>query len=99
MGRFLEHGRIFSFANGGEPESYIGSADWRPRNLRRRVEVATPILDPRCGARLERILDLELADPTAWELGPDGGYYRRAAGDARASAQEELMRLAAAGRA
>ena len=99
LGRFLEHGRIFSFANGGEPESYIGSADWRPRNLRRRVEVATPILDPRCGARLERILEMELADPTAWELGPDGGYYRRAAGDARASAQEELMRLAAAGRA
>src|SRR3989440_6306438 len=52
LGRFLEHGRIFSFANGGESEYYIGSADWRPRNLRRRVEVATPILDPRCGARL-----------------------------------------------
>jgi len=97
LGRFLEHGRIFSFANGGESEYYIGSADWRPRNLRRRVEVATPILDPRCGARLERILELELADPTAWELGPDGGYYRRAAGDARASAQEELMHLAAGG--
>ena len=97
LGRFLEHGRIFSFANGGESEYYIGSADWRPRYLRRRVEVATPILDPRCGARLERILELELADPTAWELGPDGGYYRRAAGDARASAQEELMHLAAGG--
>ena len=54
-------------------------------------------MDPRCGARLERILELELADPTAWELGPDGGYYRRAAGDARASAQEELMHLAAGG--
>ena len=99
LGRFLEHGRICSFANGGAPEYYIGSADWRPRNLRRRVEVATPILDPRCGARLERILEMELADPAAWELGPDGGYYRRAAGDGRASAQEELMRLAAEGRA
>ena len=88
--------RIFAFANGGEPDYYIGSADWRPRNLRRRVEVATPILDPRCRAQLEGILETELADPTAWELGPDGGYYRRAAGDARASGQEELMRLAAA---
>ncbi len=99
LGRFLEHGRIFSFANGGEPEYYIGSADWRPRNLRRRVEVATPILDPRCRARLEGILETELADPTAWELGPDGGYYRRVGGDARVSVQEELMRLPAAGRA
>src|SRR3989449_198751 len=70
LGRFLEHGRIFSFANGGEPEAYIGAADWRPRNLRRRVGVATPILDPRGGARLERILDMELADPAAGELGP-----------------------------
>jgi len=99
LGRFLEHGRIFAFANGGEPDYYIGSADWRPRNLRRRVEVATPILDPRCRARLEGILETELADPTAWELGPDGGYYRRVGGDARVSVQEELMRLPAAGRA
>jgi len=99
LGRFLEHGRIFCFANGGEPEYYIGSADWRPRNLRRRVEVATPILDLDCRTRLDSILEMELADPTAWELGPDGGYYRRAApsGDVRASAQERLMRLAAAG--
>jgi polyphosphate kinase len=99
LGRFLEHGRILAFANGGEPEFYIGSADWRPRNLRRRVEVATPILDPGCRARLDRILEMELADPTAWELGPDGGYYRRAGGDVHASAQERLMRLAQGERA
>src|SRR3989454_3960796 len=45
VGRFLEHGRIYQFANRGHPEYYIGSADWRPRNLRRRVEVIVPVSD------------------------------------------------------
>jgi polyphosphate kinase len=78
LGRFLEHARIFHFGNGGTPEYYIGSADWRPRNLRRRVEVVTPVLQAECRQRLDRILTSELADPTAWELGPDGRYTRRA---------------------
>jgi len=47
VGRFLEHSRIFYFANGGEEEVYIGSADWMTRNLSRRVEVVAPVLDPR----------------------------------------------------
>ena len=97
LGRFLEHARIFYFANGGEPEYYIGSADWRPRNLRRRVEVVAPVRDPECRRRLDDILAAELADPTAWELCPDGGYQRRkpeATGDQR-SAQERFMDLAA----
>src|SRR5207248_10566132 len=46
LGRFLAHCRIYHVANGGEPEYYVGSADWRPRNLRRRVEVGTPVADP-----------------------------------------------------
>jgi len=46
VGRFLEHSRIFYFANGGEDEVYIGSADWMSRNLDRRVEVIVPVLDP-----------------------------------------------------
>src|SRR3989449_8882100 len=46
LGRFLEHGRMFCFANGGEPEYYIGSADWRPRNLRRRAGGGPPVLGP-----------------------------------------------------
>jgi polyphosphate kinase len=45
VGRFLEHSRIFYFANGGEEEVYIGSADWMTRNLDRRVEVVAPVLD------------------------------------------------------
>lgn len=77
LGRFLEHARIFHFANAGEPEYYIGSADWRPRNLRRRVEVVTPVRQADCRQQLERILTTELGDPTAWDLGPDGKYVRR----------------------
>jgi polyphosphate kinase len=77
LGRFLEHGRIFRFANAGEPEYFIGSADWRTRNLSHRVEVATPVRDPAHRARLDRILEEQLTRPDAWELGSDGTYYRR----------------------
>ncbi len=77
LGRFLEHARIYHFANGGDPEYYTGSADWRPRNLRRRIEVVTPVRDPAARARLDQILDRELADPGAWSLRSDGSYLRR----------------------
>jgi polyphosphate kinase len=76
LGRFLEHARIYHFANAGTPEYYIGSADWRPRNLRRRVEVITPVDDPAAQARLDRILERELAAPSAWDLESDGSYTR-----------------------
>jgi len=79
LGRFLEHARIYHFANAGAPEYYVGSADWRPRNLRRRVEVITPVDDPAARARLARILELELAEPGAWTLESDGSYTRRTA--------------------
>lgn len=78
LGRFLEHARVYCFGNGGDPEYYIGSADWRSRNLRRRVEVVTPVLDPALRGRLARLLDAELGDPTAWRLQPDGTYERGA---------------------
>jgi polyphosphate kinase len=77
LGRFLEHARIFRFENGGQSEFYIGSADWRKRNLRKRVEVLTPVDDREARARLRAILDAELADPRAWVLRPDGAYERR----------------------
>lgn len=83
LGRFLEHARIYQFGNGGAPEYYIGSADWRPRNLRRRVEVITPVDDPRARARLDEILDRQLADPEAWTLQADGSYVREAVGRVR----------------
>jgi polyphosphate kinase len=77
LGRYLEHGRIFRFANGGEPEYYIGSADWRTRNLSKRVEVAAPVRDPAHRARLDEILEGQMESPAAWELGSDGTYYQR----------------------
>ena len=76
LGRFLEHARIYHFANGGGDgeEYYIGSADWRPRNLRRRVEVVAPVFDPAARRRLDDILTRELGASAAWLLRPDGGY-------------------------
>jgi polyphosphate kinase len=77
LGRFLEHARIYHFANGGEAEEYyIGSADWRPRNLRRRVEVVAPVFDPVARRTLDNILTRELTATNSWLLRPDGGYDR-----------------------
>ncbi|MFN8571571.1 MAG: polyphosphate kinase 1 [Gemmatimonadaceae bacterium] len=80
LGRYLEHARIYMFGNAGDPEYYIGSADLRPRNLRRRVEVLAPVHDAAHQERLARILEVELADPTAWDLTSDGTYIRRGEG-------------------
>lgn len=76
LGRLLQHARIFEFANGGDPEYIIGSADWRPRNLSRRVEVAVPVRHAAAKERLKAILDGVLSDPGAWELMPDGSHVR-----------------------
>lgn len=76
--RFLEHARIFHFENGGTPQLYCGSADWMPRNFRRRVEVMFPILDETLRRRLHKeILDTMAADNVkGWLLGPEGRYER-----------------------
>ncbi len=76
LGRFLQHSRIFRFENDGNPEYFIGSADWRPRNLSKRVEVVTPIRDPHHRAVLDELLDSYLSDPEAWRMLPDGAYVR-----------------------
>ncbi|HSQ13033.1 MAG TPA: hypothetical protein VLM90_08440 [Candidatus Deferrimicrobium sp.] len=78
VGRFLEHSRIFHFANGGEDEVYIGSADWMARNMDRRVEVVTPILDPEHRAYLKDVvLAAYLRDNvTARILTADGEYKK-----------------------
>ena len=62
--RYLEHARIFAFQNGGEPEYFMGSADWMNRNLHSRIEVVFPVYDPKFGEELQRILDLQLQDNT-----------------------------------
>ena len=76
VGRFLEHARIYHFANDGAPEVFIGSADWRSRNLRRRVEVVAPVTDASCRQRIDEILQRELEDLGAWQLRADGSYVR-----------------------
>ena len=95
IGRYLEHSRIFYFANGGgpaEPRYYIGSADLMPRNLDRRVEVVLRIDAEADQERLQEVLDVELADTAlAWALGPDD-HYHRLGGDV--SAQDRFEELA-----
>jgi polyphosphate kinase len=82
IGRFLEHSRIWTFANGRRREYYIGSADLMPRNLDLRVEVVTPVSDPDLTGRLQEVLDVMLADNVqAWELSEDGGWQRRRPAD------------------
>ena len=78
LGRFLQHSRIYCFHNAGEPEYFLGSADWRPRNLSKRVEVITPVRDAAHRETLDAVLDAILNDPEAWELQPDGSHVRGA---------------------
>jgi polyphosphate kinase len=78
VGRFLEHSRIFYFHNGGAEEILIGSADWMPRNLDRRVEAVVPIVDATMIKDIQEILGIMLADNRhAWDLKSDGRYVQR----------------------
>jgi polyphosphate kinase len=75
--RYLEHGRVFHFANGGKDEVYLASADWMPRNFHRRVEVMMPVEDSTLRARLIEILNVAVTDNVkSWSLQPDGSYVR-----------------------
>lgn len=98
VGRFLEHSRIFCFANGGQQEIYCGSADWMPRNLYERCETLFPVRDPELCHRIRKeILDSYLADTCkARQLGPDGdyAYVKPAAGSKAFSAQGYFLQLA-----
>ncbi|MGH3311261.1 MAG: RNA degradosome polyphosphate kinase [Streptomyces sp.] len=79
LGRFLEHARLFTFGNGGEPEVWLGSADMMHRNLDRRIEALVRVTDPAHRASLTKLLETGMADDTAsWHLDPDGGWTRHA---------------------
>ena len=94
VGRFLEHSRLWRFENAGDPEFYLGSADWMPRNLDRRVEAMTPIYDKALHPRLESVLNVFLTDNRqAWDLSADGAWSQRRTGaeDERA-AHRRLLR-------
>lgn len=95
VGRFLEHHRVYWFANAGEADLFCSSADWLERNLLRRIETGFPIRDPDLAARVyNEALENYLADNcNAWELQPDGEYIRATpTGNAKAhSAQATLL--------
>jgi len=78
LGRFLEHSRVYAFANGGDHEAWIGSADLMHRNLDRRVETLVRLVDPEEIAQLDRLFDFAMDPETsAWDLGADGEWTRR----------------------
>nr|WP_314903280.1 RNA degradosome polyphosphate kinase [uncultured Campylobacter sp.] len=92
IGKYLEHARIFYFRH-AEPQIYIASADWMPRNLERRLELMTPIIDKNLQERLLEFLRLQLSDnELAFELQNSGEYtkVRPKDGDARINSQEVL---------
>ena len=103
VGRFLEHSRIFHFANGGDNEIFLGSADWMPRNLFERCEVAFPVRDPAALARIhDEILPAYLADTLKARLQqPDGSYVRasKVLKDAKPFASQEFLMQLAEGKA
>ncbi|NCZ29368.1 MAG: polyphosphate kinase 1, partial [Betaproteobacteria bacterium] len=78
IGRFLEHSRIYYFYNLDAEDVWLSSADWMQRNLRRRVEIAFPLLDPKAKKRVieEGLLVHCHANPSAWEMDADGSYLR-----------------------
>jgi polyphosphate kinase len=96
VGRFLEHSRIFVFANGGEREVYIGSADWMGRNLDRRVETVLPVFDPVLRDTIcDDILHVFLQDNVKTRiLRSDGSYERRGVlpGESRIDAQQIFLK-------
>ena len=95
VGRFLEHSRVFWFANGGREELYIGSADWMPRNLNDRVELMVPVEEPELMARLKKMLDIELADnQKAHVMQPDGTWTKTIAPDHKICAQDIFQKTA-----
>jgi len=100
VGRYLEHSRIFDFANAGRPEIFCGSADWMPRNLFERCEVVFPVNEPALAARLrDEILGAYLKDNVKARLLQADGRYVRAPRDGEAfSAQENLMAISLAER-
>ena len=98
VGNFLEHARIFYFENGGKPEIYMGSADWMPRNLERRVEILFPVEEEPLRNKVLHILDMQLRDTIkAHVMMPDGSYEKvDRRGKQLLCAQDEFVREAKA---
>ena len=96
VGRYLEHSRIYIFGKGDEEKMYIASADFMTRNTERRVEIACPVLDKACIARIHRIIDLYKADNTKVRiLFPTGRYHKITDAEVPVTAQELMMEMTA----
>ncbi len=96
LGRFLEHGRIYRFENGGNPEFFLGSADWMRRNLDRRMESMMPVSDPQLKKELEQSLNVyENDNCSAWDMQANGEYVLRCPrkGEERRCAQDVFIDL------
>lgn len=103
LGRYLEHSRIFSFLGGGDPKTFIGSADMMHRNLDRRVEVLVRLSQPEHFQTIQELFDLAMSNQVAaWSLKPDGSWIRSqydSAGEALKDFQDTLMELTLSKRA
>ena len=77
VGNFLEHARIFYFENAGEPELYMASADWMPRNLERRVEILFPVLNAELKEKVWHVLEVQLSDTQKAQFLQADGNYRK----------------------
>ncbi|MDF2500934.1 MAG: ppk [Anaerosporomusa subterranea] len=97
VGRFLEHSRMFYFANGGDEKVFLSSADWMPRNLDARVELLFPIDDERHIERIKTVFDIQLSDTERAQILRSDGTYRklgrRSKGE-KLNSQVEMYRLA-----
>jgi polyphosphate kinase len=93
VGRFLEHSRIYYFENAGDPAIYLSSADWMPRNLVRRVEVAFPLEDPALRKEvISEVLPALLSDRVKTrELKSDGTYVRLHPNEGEPASQAQLF--------
>jgi len=99
LDRYLEHARAFYFCNDGQSEYWLASADWMPRNLDHRVELAFPVLDPRLQSQIREVLEVQLTDTVkAREIQIDGTSRRVSTAEAAAAvrSQERLYALVAA---
>ncbi|HYK64246.1 MAG TPA: polyphosphate kinase 1 [Patescibacteria group bacterium] len=95
VGRFLEHGRIYYFRNGGAEDYLIGSADCMKRNLESRVEVVAPVEDPLLRKELRAVIDIQLRpNRCQWEMQSDGAYIRTPAADAAPACQQAMIEFA-----
>ena len=99
IGRFLEHSRLWHFANGGAEESFFGSADWMPRNFDRRVEAVAPVTTPHCTTGCARLLATYLADNRqAWDLDASGDVHATPVGSGAGARGSADLRGVAVGR-